>query len=94
MVVHRGSARTAGLDWPVGFRLRALAHRRPALIATVKIALNLSTDESIALRRLANDLGCSHEDAAKTALRDWLIAGGYLELEHELDEDTETVEEA
>lgn len=60
----------------------------------MKLNLNLSTDESIAMRRLANELGCSHEDAAKTALRDWLIASGYLELEHELDEDTETVGEA
>lgn len=60
----------------------------------MKITITLAADESIALRRLANELGCSHEDAAKTALRDWLIASGYLELEHELDEDTETVGEA
>lgn len=60
----------------------------------MNVVLDLSTDESTALRRLANELGCSHEDAAKTALRDWLIAAGYLELEHELDEDMETVGEA
>ena len=60
----------------------------------MKFTLDLSADESIALRRMANELGCSNEDAAKTALRDWLIANGYLELEHELDEDTETVGEA
>lgn len=46
----------------------------------MKIALTLSTDESIALRRLANVLGSSEDDAAKTALRDWLIGNGYLEL--------------
>lgn len=60
----------------------------------MKILLEISADEAVALRRLANELGCSNEDAAKTALRDWLIASGYLELEHELDEDTETAGEA
>lgn len=79
----------------LGARLYSMAHRRPALSAVVKLTLDLATDESIAIRRLANQLGCcSTTDAAKTALRDWLIAGGYLELEHELDEDTETVGEA
>lgn len=60
----------------------------------MKLTLDLSADESIAIRRLANELGCSTTDAAKTALRDWLIASGHLELEHEPDEDTETVGEA
>ncbi len=59
----------------------------------MKITLDLSTDESIALRRMANGIGCSNEDAVKAALRDWLVGSGYLELPHELDEDTETVGE-
>jgi hypothetical protein len=45
----------------------------------MKINLDLSTDESIALRRLANELGCSLEDGAKTGLRAWLIKNGYLD---------------
>jgi len=60
----------------------------------MKITLTLAADESIALRRFANEIGCSNEDAAKTALRDWLIGQGLLELAHELDEDTETAGEA
>lgn len=60
----------------------------------MKITLDLSTDESIALRRFANSVGCSTEEAMRAALRDWLIGCGYLELPHELDEDTETVGEA
>ena len=31
----------------------------------------------------------SHPMRPTVALRDWLIAHGYLDLEHELDEDTE-----
>lgn len=60
----------------------------------MNLIFDLSPDESIALRRLANELGCSNEDACKTALRDWMIGHGYLELAHELDEDTETAGEA
>ena len=47
----------------------------------MKITIDLSADESIALRRMASELGCSNEDAAKTALRDWQIANDYLELD-------------
>lgn len=54
-----------------------------------QLDLTLSTDEAIALRRLAVELGAELPDAAKTALRDWLIGNGYLEVE-EMDEDTET----
>lgn len=60
----------------------------------MKLTLDLSTDESIALRRFANRVGCSTEEAVRAAVRDWLIGSGYLELRYELDEDTETVGEA
>lgn len=60
----------------------------------MKITLDLATDESIALRRFANEQGVKLSGAAKVALRDWLIGHGYLELADELDEDTETVGEA
>lgn len=43
------------------------------------------------MRRLASETGKGLEDAAAVALREWLIQNGYLELEHELDESTETV---
>ena len=55
----------------------------------MKIEINLPTDVSVALRRMAAEDRLSHEEAATVALRDWLIAHGYLDLEHELDEDTE-----
>lgn len=60
----------------------------------MKIALTLSTDERLALRRFANEAGEEPADAAHIALRDWLIGHGYLELPDELDEDTETQGEA
>lgn len=60
----------------------------------MKITLDLATDESIALRRFANEQGVKLPDAAEAALRDWLIGHGYLDLPHELDEDTETAGEA
>lgn len=56
----------------------------------MKITLNLATDERIALRRLSNETGEDLADAAHIALREWLIAHGYLEPLHELDEDTAT----
>ncbi len=56
-----------------------------------KLAIALPTDVSIALRRFAAGDGLSREDATIAALRDWLIANGYLELEHDLAEDTETI---
>lgn len=55
------------------------------------IPVPLDTDARLALRRLASEHGLSLEQAASTALREWLIQYGYLELEHELDEDSETV---
>jgi hypothetical protein len=58
------------------------------------ILVTLTTDERLALRRLANDRGVDLEEAAAVALRDWLMANGYLELEHELYEDTEASGEA
>jgi hypothetical protein len=57
----------------------------------LKITLTLSTDERIALRRYANDIGADLETAAHTGLREFLISSGMLELAHELGEDTETV---
>lgn len=61
----------------------------------MKIELDLSADERIALRRFMNEFGLSApEPALRLALRDWLIGSGYLELPHELDEDTETAGEA
>jgi hypothetical protein len=56
-----------------------------------KLTLDLHADISIALRRFAAEDGQSREYAAVAALRDWLIANGYLELEHDLAEDTETI---
>jgi len=56
----------------------------------MKITLTLSTDERIALRRYARDIGADLETAAHTGLRDWLTLIGELEPEHELGEDTET----
>lgn len=58
----------------------------------VTIDLDLAT--SIALRRMATEKLAPLDHAAAVALRDWLTAHGYLELEHELDEDTETAGEA
>ena len=62
--------------------------------ATQTIQFPLTTEERMALRRVANKLGAPIEAAAAAALRDWLIGHGFLEPEHELDEDTETVGEA
>lgn len=56
----------------------------------MKITLTLSTDERIALRRLAYQTGKSNEDAAAFALREYLISTGDLETPNDLDEDTET----
>lgn len=60
----------------------------------MQIEIKLTTDEAIALRRLANEQGVKLPDAAEAALRDWLIGHGYLELTDEMDEDTETAGEA
>lgn len=60
----------------------------------MKITLDLATDESIALRRFANETGEKLDAAAHIGLREFLIGAGYLELPHELDEDTETAGEA
>jgi hypothetical protein len=45
----------------------------------MKITINVSPDESAALKRLANQIGCSIGDAAKTGLRSWLIKNGFLD---------------
>lgn len=54
------------------------------------IPVSLDTAERLALRRLAAEHGLSLERAAAVALREWFIQNGYLELEHELDEASET----
>lgn len=60
-------------------------------MATIRpILVTLATDERLALCRFADEDGLALEQAAAVALREWLIANGYLELEHELGEDTET----
>lgn len=56
----------------------------------MNIAIALDTAERIALRRVAAAHGLSLEQAAAVALREYLIQNGYLEIEHELDEATET----
>lgn len=60
----------------------------------MKILLEIAADEAMALRRFANEYRIDPDQAARFVLREYLVAGGYLELEHELDEDTETVGEA
>lgn len=61
----------------------------------MRITLDLATDERLALRRLAAELGnYPLEEAARLALRDYLISSGYLDLPADLDEDTETMGEA
>lgn len=54
----------------------------------------LAADLRKSLHRFAADRGLDVTEAAELALRDWLISFGYLEPEHELDEDTETAGEA
>lgn len=56
--------------------------------------LGLETDVRVALRQFAAQERISISAAIALALREFLIASGNLELEHELDEDTETVGEA
>ena len=58
------------------------------------LTITISSADRMALRMLANDLGCTLEEAGARALRDHLIGLGLLELPHELDEDTETAGEA
>lgn len=60
----------------------------------MKIMLEIRADEALALRRFTNEYRIDPDQAARFILREYLIAGGYLELEHELDEETETVGEA
>jgi len=60
----------------------------------MRAVLELTSEVSIGLRRLATELNMLPAEAAAFALRDWLTAHGYTELERELDEDTETVGEA
>lgn len=60
----------------------------------MKLTITLSTDESIALRRFASADGVDLPAAAQVAIREFLISLGMLELEHDLDEDTETLGEA
>jgi len=45
----------------------------------MRIELELSAEEITALARLGHEVGANTPDAAKTALRDWLIGHGYLD---------------
>lgn len=45
----------------------------------MQLHLSLNEDETGALNRLGNKIGANASDAAKTALRDWLIHHGYLD---------------
>lgn len=64
-------------------------------MATIRpILVTLVADECLALRRLANERGAGMEEAASVALRAWLLSNGYLEMEHELAEDTDAAGEA
>ena len=56
----------------------------------MKLTIDLDTASSIALRRLANELRCSEEEAAVRALREALIGTGLLELGPAIEEDSET----
>lgn len=55
------------------------ARADPARSESMKIELHLSAEEVAALARLGHEVGANTPDAAKTALRDWLISHGYLE---------------
>lgn len=55
----------------------------------MKLTLDLDTASSIALRRLANELRCSEEEAAVRALREALIGTGLLEPGAEVERDGE-----
>lgn len=54
----------------------------------MKITLDLATDESLALRRFANETGEELDAAAHIGLREFLIGIGMLELP-ESDNDNE-----
>lgn len=61
----------------------------------MKLTLDLSPEESIALFRLATEIQKDMIDAATIALRQLLIAGGYLDLtDSRLQENSETIGEA
>ena len=60
----------------------------------MKVLLELAAAEAIALRRFSNEFRIDHDRAARFVLREYLIASGFLEIEDQLDEDTETVGEA
>ncbi|MXN51873.1 hypothetical protein GR158_12145 [Shinella sp. AETb1-6] len=46
----------------------------------MKITIELSADEAVALRRLAYETGEELEEAARTGLREFLIGTGMLEM--------------
>lgn len=59
------------------------------------LTIALHTDEMVALRRAAYERhDMELEAVAALLLRDALIAGGWLELPYELDEESETAGEA
>jgi hypothetical protein len=56
-----------------------------SIVSAVKIELELSADERIALRRFANEEDVEISEAARMALRDWLLGHGYLESQADND---------
>lgn len=58
------------------------------------LTIAFSSDEILALRRLAEHYNCDPERAARMALRDWLIGHGYMDLFQGRDEETEMQEKA
>jgi hypothetical protein len=56
---------------------------------TAPVPVTLAVNERMALRRFASERGVSLEEAAAIVIREYLIAGGWLEWD-EIDEATET----
>ena len=52
----------------------------------MKILLEISADEAIALRRFANDFHIDTDHAVRFVLREYLIASGYLEQDEETED--------
>lgn len=55
----------------------------------MKLTLDLSTETSVGLRRLANEQDLDLETAAAIALREFLMLGGWIEVPL-IDEETPT----
>lgn len=61
----------------------------------MRLTIDLSTDESIALRRFANlHYDLTVEEVAARAIREYLIGTGDLDPKPQIDEDSQTAGEA